>query len=216
MVLVLGSQNSSNSQRLAELARETRRAGPSDRRARRHRPELVSRRRHGAGNRRRKHAPETVVEQCVKVPARTVRRGRRIAARSGRRKSISPCPRNSARWRRRRLRSRVAKGLRRHDRPPALRLLTANLAGSSSGKSFPSSAGRAAFSRRRRSTPGPASRPSSTTGKWRMRISRHQPHRVFDRIGRRAHGHVARHDVADTERRQRALVLGAARKYRAR
>ena len=44
VVLVLGSQNSSNSQRLAELARETRRAGLPDRRRRRHRPGLVRRR----------------------------------------------------------------------------------------------------------------------------------------------------------------------------
>ena len=43
VVLVLGSQNSSNSQRLAELARETRRAGLSDRRPGRHRPGVVRR-----------------------------------------------------------------------------------------------------------------------------------------------------------------------------
>ena len=41
VVLVVGSQNSSNSRRLAEMARCLRRGGPFDRRAGRHRPGLV-------------------------------------------------------------------------------------------------------------------------------------------------------------------------------
>ena len=88
VVLVLGSQNSSNSQRLAELAARVGRGGLPDRRAGRHRPELVPARRHGAGHRRRQRAGDG--RRAVRRAARrAVRRHGRVALDS-RRRSLLP------------------------------------------------------------------------------------------------------------------------------
>ena len=64
VVLVLGSHNSSNSNRLAEIAARRRPARLSHRWGRPDRAELAGRLRDGPRDGRR-HAPEEVVEECV-------------------------------------------------------------------------------------------------------------------------------------------------------
>ena len=88
VVIVLGSQNSSNSMRLAEIARGCRQAGLPDRRRQDFHP-LASRAARPSWS-RPGPAPEDVVEECVDYLAAPLRRRSR-AAPSARNTSASRC-----------------------------------------------------------------------------------------------------------------------------
>ena len=107
LVLVLGSQNSSNSRRLAEIANVAGQAGPPDRRRLRDPRRVVPRRRDGADHRRRQRARGGRAG-VRRVPPDAISARRFARRRSARRTSISPCRSRSGSCCRRERRDRVA------------------------------------------------------------------------------------------------------------
>ena len=95
LVLVLGSQNSSNSQRLAEIAHSLGITVAPDRRRRRDPGRLVRGRRDRADH-RRGVAPEDVVQECIEYLDAELRRDDPEEAASGKKTSTSPSPSRSA------------------------------------------------------------------------------------------------------------------------